>query len=199
MLAGLGAVSMLWLGATLLITPAFSLPQAVVRGFSISSRLRRAARWLQVGWIVFAGAALYGIAVPNPIASLANLLYLLQVAGFLTGMAGIVTLSILLQRLADWTRDEEAGTAFNWGMWGLPIMTPLLFVDWPVFTANALLKYAVPLLWLGLACTFPYGLLGLSKSVTLSIVHSFEHEHREQRKAERNRKHQEKLSRMLKS
>jgi hypothetical protein len=199
MIAGHAAVSVLWVGATILITPAFALPQAIVRGFSITSRLRRSARWLQLGWVAFAGAALLSEAVPNPAAALSNFFYLVQVGGFLAGMAGIVVLSILLQRLAEWTRDEEAGTAFNWGMWGLPVMTPLLFVDWPVFTSNALLKFAVPLLWLCLACTFPYGLLSLSKSVTLSIVHSFEHEHRQERKAERDRKHQEKLARMLKS
>jgi hypothetical protein len=204
MVAALAVVSMAWLGATILITPAFALPQAVKRGFALGSRLRRASRWLQLGWPVLAGATLLKLAAPNASASLANLLLLLQIAGFLSGMAGIVALCVLLQQLADWTRDDGAGTAFNWAMWSLPIATVLILIMEPAggwaMPARGLvpMDFLVHALWFAALCTLPYGLLNLSKSVTLSIVHSFEHEDRQRRKTERDRKQQEKLSRMLK-
>lgn len=197
-LCGLTTVAVLWIGATMLITPGFAIPQAVVRGFAHGGRLRRAARWLQLGWPILAGATLLRTILTNPPGSATAALQLVQFLGFATGMAGIVMLSLLLQRLADWTRDAEANTAFNWAMWGLPVVTPLLFLDTPLFSANLILRFLIPLLWLGLVCTFPFGLLTLSKSVTLSIVHSFEHEDRLRRKTERDRKHQEKVSRLLK-
>jgi hypothetical protein len=197
-LCGLTAIAVLWLGATMLITPGFAIPQAVVRGFSQGGRLRRAARWLQLGWPMFAGATLLREVLVSPAGSATAALQLLQFVGFAAGMAGIVTLSLLLQRLADWTRDGEANTAFNWTMWGLPVVTPLMLLDSPLLSANLILKFLIPLLWLGLVCTFPFGLLTLSKSVTLSIAHSFEHEARLERKAERDRKHQEKMAKLLK-
>ena len=83
-------------------------------------------------------------------------------------------------------------------MWGLPVVTPLLLLDTPMLSANPLLRFLIPLLWLGLVCTFPFGLITLSKSVTLSIVHSFENDFREERKKERDRKHQARLAKLLK-
>ena len=47
-------IAFIWVVATCLLTPAFGIRQAVTRGFSQQSRLRRAARWLQLGWPVAA-------------------------------------------------------------------------------------------------------------------------------------------------
>ena len=44
---------------------------------------------------------------------------------------------------------------------------------------------------------FPYALLSLSGAVTLCIVHKYEHNQREGRRAERNRKHEEKIARTV--
>ena len=52
LLAGIG----LWVYATWCLTEPFDHPRAASLGLGSLSRLRRAARWLQLAWLVFAGA-----------------------------------------------------------------------------------------------------------------------------------------------
>lgn len=189
----LAGLSLLWLAATWLLTPAFAIPQAIFRGFSRASKVRRAALWLQWGWVLAAGCAAVAVTLSSPPAWLTSLLWAGTWIGFLVGMAGIVVLCILMDRLADWTRDEDAQTMFNWAMWGLPIATVFLFVHIPLPFVNALMI----LLWLAAAALFPYGLIMLSKSVTLSIVHSFEHDERSKRQDERRQQYHDHVGKLV--
>lgn len=185
LLCGLAAIALLWVGATVWLTPAFSLPQAVARGFSQASKMRKAARRLQWGWVLAAGSTALIALLSNPSTAAMKLLSLAQWIGMASGMVGIVVLSILLERLSEWARDGDAEKMFNWAAWGLPIATLMLLAD----ISNPILRLLTTLMWLVMACTFPYGLLSLSKSVTLSILHSIEYRERVHRRDERTRQY----------
>jgi len=175
-------VSILWFGAVLWLTPAFSIPQAVARGFSQRSRLRRATRWLQLGWII---ASVASFQAGTTGTSWSALLNSAQWLGFISGIAGIVMLSILLERLSDWTRDTDAARMFNWAMWGLPIATFLIVADYQ----SPILQILTLAIWLAVTCTFPYGLISLTGSVTLSILHSIEYRDRMERREQRDQQY----------
>jgi small-conductance mechanosensitive channel len=190
MLAGLSCV---WCGAVLWLTPALGLPQAISRGFGKRSRTRIAARWLQLGWVLATCAAAAQASLNSPSAAIVSALQTAQTVGIVVGLAGLVVLSVLLERLADWARDEDAQRMFNWAMWSWPIAillyAPIQYFigSWLAFTGRP--KFAVGvfvILWVLAICTFPYGLLMLAKSVTLSILHNLEYQDRQRRRLERN-------------
>jgi hypothetical protein len=176
------ALATLWCGAVIWLTPAFTIPQAVIRGFSQRGRVRRTSRWLQFGWVIAAGSMLAETAIANPRPGIASVIGLGQWAGVAIGMIGLVMLCILLERLAEWTRDDDAQRMFNLSMWGMPIATLALLIDFTVPLAGMIVLG----FWVLSVCTFPYGLLSLSKSVTLTILHSIEHRERTERKHERD-------------
>lgn len=186
--------SVLWVGAVWWLTPAFPIRQAVIRGFSKHSRLRQATRWLQWGWVLMAGLRLVEILLPNAPASGAALLRFGQAVGMAAGLCGIVMLSVLMERLAEWTRDDTAERMFNWAAWGLPIITILRLID----ISHPLISLAMLLLWLLAVGVFPWGLISLSSTVTLSIVHAKEHEMRMQRRQERQQEYQESVADSIK-
>ena len=199
-MVALAGLSIVWAGAVCWLTPAFNIPQAVSRGFSVRSRTRRFARWLQLGWVAATSAAtaLAFIAAPTP--SVEGFLTLLMYGGLMVGLAGLVVLSLLMERLAEWARDEDAQRMFNWAMWSWPIAM-LAYVPVRLFIGSWLSGTGQPrvgsgvfvLLWVAAVCTFPYGLMMLAKSVTLSILHNLEHRDRTQRKLERDQEHTERL------
>jgi hypothetical protein len=189
---GLLVLAALWPGAVMWLTPAFGIPQAWSRGFSRRSRLRKATRWAQLGWPL-AAAMLVWRGGPMPAANWATIAGFLQALGVLAGLTGIVLLSIMLERLSEWARDDRAQNLFNWAMWTIPITTLLLRVDVPFPMIGVLLG----VLWLAGAGMFPYALLSLSGAVTLCIVHAYEHREREGRRTERERRHQETIARTL--
>ncbi len=126
------ASAALWPVAAWMVTPSFDLPHAVVRGFGRGSRLRHAARWLQLGWPAAAGAGIWLVtAPPLPLAS-AALLKLTAAGGIVTGLAGVVVLAILLGRLAEWVRDDRAQRALDLAVWGVAPASALLLLDVPV-------------------------------------------------------------------
>ena len=145
-----------------------------------------------------AATALAFIAAPTP--SVEGFLTLLMYGGLMVGLAGLVVLSILMERLAEWARDEDAQRMFNWAMWSWPIAM-LAYVPVRLFIGSWLSGTGQPrvgsgvfvLLWVAAVCTFPYGLMMLAKSVTLSILHNLEHRDRTQRKLERDQEHTERL------
>jgi hypothetical protein len=189
---GLLTLATLWLGAVMWLTPAFGIPQAATRGFSRRSRLRKATRWLQLGWPLAASMTALRSEVTLTATSDAAAQMLFTI-GSLAGLAGIVLLSIMLERLSEWARDDRAQNLFNWAMWTIPITTLLLKVDIPLPMVG--LIFAI--LWLIGIAMFPYALLSLSGAVTLCIVHAYEHRQREGRRADRNRKNEEKVSRAV--
>jgi hypothetical protein len=183
-------LSVLWVGAVTWLTPAFGMPQAASRGFSRRSRIRSAARWLQWGWVLAAAIRLmqHEMTLAAAAASLARLGLGL---GVIIGLAGMVALCVLLERLAEWARDDHAQNLFNWAMWTIPITTALVFLGLPLSASPLLSRVSIGFsaLWLIGIGLFPFALLSLSASVTLSVVHSYEHRQREQRRAERRAEH----------
>jgi hypothetical protein len=192
---GLLPLSVLWVGAVAWLTPAFGIPQAASRGFSRRSRTRRAARWLQWGWVFAAGLRLlqHELTLTGPAASLTRLGFGISM---LAGLAGMVVLCVLMERLAEWARDDHAQNLFNWAMWSIPITTGLVFIGLPLGGVPLLSRVSVALsaLWLIGIGLFPYALLSLSGSVTLSVVHSYEHRQREHRRAERREQHRNEVA-----
>jgi hypothetical protein len=189
---GLLALAALWVGAVMWLTPAFAIPQAASRGFVRRSRLRQVTRWLQLAWPLAAGMSVvqHELALSAAIGSMARLLFTL---GVLVGLAGVVLLAIMLERLSEWARDDVAQNLFNWAMWTIPITTLLLVVDIPL----PVISMIFGIFWLMGIALFPYALLSLSGAVTLCIVHAYEHRQREGRRAERDRQHQDKIARAV--
>lgn len=168
------ASAALWPVAAWMVTPSFDLPHAVACGFGPGSRLRQAGHWLQLGWPVGAGAGLWLVTAPSVTPPSVALLKLTAAGGIVTGLAGVVVLAIMLGRLAEWVRDDRAQRALDLAVWGVPPASGLLLLDAPVPMVGLL----VGLIWLVSVCCFPYGLLSLSHSVTLSVMHSREHRER---------------------
>lgn len=183
-------LSIFWWGAAFWLTPAFTIPQAIRRGFGPRSRMRWLARWLQLGWVLAAGAAaLQALFAP---ANLAGLLNVVQGAGVIAGLTGLVILSVLLERLAEWARDEDAQKMFTWAMWAWPLgmlaygAIGSLMASWLGSAGHYRITAVLAIIfWVLAICTFPYGLLMLAKSVTLSILHNIEYREREQRRQQR--------------
>lgn len=187
-------LSILWVGAVAWLTPAFGLPQAASRGFNRRSKLRNASRWLQLGWALAAGLNLL-VSEGRMNATLQNLCHIGVTVGCVIGVVGVIMLSVLLERLAEWARDDTAETLFNWAAWSIPITTLLLLVDIPLPVVNLLFG----LLWLAGIALFPFALISLSGSVTLSVVHNYEHRERSERRAERQRKYDEQVERTVRT
>jgi hypothetical protein len=175
------SVALIWIVAVWMVTPHFDLPQAQVRGFTHRGRLRASARLLQLGWILAIAAAAAGLAAPA-MPGWGRLVTLgLLVVGIVCGLLGLIMLAVLLERLAEWTRDRDAEVAFNWSSWGVPLSTPLAFADLPLPVVNLLIQ----LIWISAVAAFPYALLSLSRSVTLAARHAREHQDRLRRRRER--------------
>lgn len=191
----LTVLSMVWVGAVVWLTPVFSLPEAVSRGFGYRSPLRSAGRWLQVGWVVATGFTALRASVNAP-APVEGLLWLGTIVGLMAGLSGLVALSILMERLADWARDEDAQRMFNWAAWSWPlamlVFVPVQAIAGSWIGTGGQYRWGAGLfilLWLLAIGTFPYGLLMLAKSVTLSILHNIEYQGRTERKLERDRRY----------
>ena len=169
--AGIG----LWVYASWRLTEPFDHPRAASLGLGRLSRLRRAARLLQLGWLVFAVAVGLAVAVAVPPQGL----FILWVAGPM-GVAGLVCLVLYLGRIASWVRDDFAEKAFDLSVLGTVLGAGLLLIILGLgFAMGGLQIYFVPfmlVLSLGLTVVsllaFPVGLLSLSRSVGWSARHA---------------------------
>ncbi len=167
LLAGIG----LWVYAAWRLTEPFDHPRAASLGLGHQSRLRRAARLLQLAWLVFAGAGALGAVPPW--------LFFLWATGLL-GVAGLVCLVLYLGRIASWLRDEFSEKAFDLSVLGTVLGAGLsLIIRGLGFTMGGLQINFVPfmlVLSLGLTVVsllaFPVGLLSLSGSVGWSARHA---------------------------
>ena len=177
---------MVWLYAVFAITPAMTIPQAIRRGFKRGGKMRLATRVLQFGWLMAAGCFFTSEMYTIP-AKTQPWLDAGMGIGVTAGIIGLVCLCIMLERLAEWSRDDTAESLFNWCTWGIPIASVLLMVDYPI-----------PFLWLFLfiwwhiiMLLFPLAMLMLSRSVTLSILHAVEHQQIDVRRFERQKKYEQ--------
>ena len=184
-----------WPGAVWLITPEIDVPQARLYGFVRRARLRHVARLLQFGWpagCVLALGRTAGTSLPGTISTLIDVATYATLAA---ALAGTVALAIVLQRLADWVRDDVAERAFTWTIWGLP-----LFGAAVILLPNIILfSLALHLLLLISIGSFPFGVLSLSKSIELSIRHAREYEQRMQRRVDRQRGYDEHVAQTVSS
>ncbi len=167
LLAGIG----LWVYAAWRLTVPFDHPRAASLGLGRLSRLRRAARLLQLAWLFFAGAV--------AVAAASKWLSLFWAAGPV-GVAGLVCLVLYLGRIASWVRDDFAEKAFDLSVFGtvlgagLSLIIPGLGLAMGGFAINFvpfMLVFSLGLTVVSLLA-FPVGLLSLSRSVGWSARHA---------------------------
>ena len=174
------ALTFLWVVGVWHLTTPLNQPQAARRGFARESRLRLAARWLQLAWLAYAAT---GVVSTGPGATPPGLL-LVALVCWVAGMAGIFALAVLLSRLADWMQDEFAERAFHLAVYGPAIAAGLLLF----FGLLGMVAGSSLVVHIGIALSlailvislvgFPVGLLSLSRSVSWAAVHAGERRER---------------------
>jgi hypothetical protein len=182
-------VAAVWFAAAALLTPAFHTPQAISWGFGERGKLRLVARWLQLSWVVGYAAHLMDVAglARAGLGQAGGALETLFAIAVVAGLAGLVLLGVVLERLAAWARDDSAEKCFNAAIWGIPTATLLLWLDIPF----PLLTWIVFLMWVVVVLAFPAGLFSLSRSVMFSVHHSLDWQERMRRKHERDEAYHE--------
>jgi len=189
---GVPALAALWVAGMWMLTPAFTFPEAVVRGFARRSKLRRAARLGQLAWIV--AAAAFVIRENVNIGAAANeALSAVMIAGVIAGWIATILLALLFERLAEWVRDDTAQRVFNWFEWLTPIAAAIL---WFVGSVG-IISLVMTGLTMAAVALFPLGVVMLAKSITFSWQHRVEHEMREDRRAARTRRDAERAAARL--
>lgn len=184
--AGLG-----WFVAMFLLTPAIPVPQAISRGFTEAGVTRRIARWAQLGWLLAAGALIApSMWSGSALAAAATGAFY---TGVLIGTVGMVAMAVMMERLAEWTRDTTAEWMFQWFQWALPILVIMQLV--PMILP--LLSFVLSLVALIGVLLFPIGMLLLTKSITLSAIHWGEDQARDHRRAERRARERAELAARL--
>lgn len=120
---GLGIlVESFWVVGVLVFATPIQSPDAVERGLGPRSPLRRAARGLQFGWPVAVALDRSGDLVPG--GGLQTTLEWAAYAAWAIGVAGLITLALLLLRWAEWIEDETAESwarGYLWAAAGVPI------------------------------------------------------------------------------
>ena len=174
--AVLTALSFTWFAAVWLMTTPLDVPYDQRYGAPWELNARRWARWLQLGWFVHTGVAWVHVATnPGPGATL-NMLAAGYLISELTGVAGIVLLSLLLASFASWVRDDFAERCFNFTAFGMPMLSIILFVFLPMMGAVALLAMFLTIflfaIWVGSVLAFPMGLWSLAGSLSWAVRHS---------------------------
>lgn len=179
----LAASSALWVGACFRLTAPMDVPAAASCGLGERGRLRRLARWLQLGWLAHGLAALHDVTMGPAPWTVPLVLFAWPV-----GLAGTFALAVLLSRLAWWVRDEFAHKALDLVVWGTATGTVLgLIIPVLQFTFGGLTYAIIPVaailvgvLVIVSLLAFPVGLLSLARSVEWAALHARD-------RAERNR------------
>jgi len=193
---GLLVFAIAWVAGVWQITPAFEFKQAVRRGFSQSSRLRQAARWMQFAWPAAVACMLFLGAFAGSSPILLGMMRLLLLVCVLLGLTGLIVLSLLFEELADWTCDDTAERFFRGSQWGIAcgalviVLAVLANAVMPNAILTGILRIAsffAAFMLLASIATYLYALLSLSKSVTLSLYHAKEHQQRLRRREQRLR------------
>lgn len=177
-------VAALGWGAVWLILPGFRDPTARGWGFGEDGVLRRVARWAPAAWMVAAG-----IAIAAPVPAPAPLKPVIVAVG-LASVAAIVLVSVMLGRLARWTRDDDAAKAFIVAAWGLPAApwiaaaahSSSLAVGGPGLRPWQALLVALAI---AIALSLPLGLWSLVHALHFAVLHHRDQQEREERRRER--------------
>ena len=182
-LSALLALAISWQLGVRLAIPALDLPQATILGFTSRSRMLISTRWLQIGWVIAAvgGELQVVVSTPSPLADFSIPIIRF---GIMVGILGLVLLAIMLGRLAEWSRDDEAQKLLLWVMW-LLIPAVWFFSMQPPLSRWSVLFYVAS--WL-VVILYPVCLLKLARSVSYCVHHALESEgikERQQEKRER--------------
>ena len=188
-------MSIVWLGGVWLATPEMDQPAASERGFTRRSLLRNGSRWMQLFWPAAASAMLGLEMTPATKLATIDILTIVMTVSFLGGIVGIMVLSVLLGRLAEWVRDDVAERAFNWTAWGLPFLSLALWGLLPF--AGYRMGWALIALWLICLGMFPWGMWSLSRSVSFAVLHAKEREEQSRRRAQRQREYDEEVAKNI--
>jgi hypothetical protein len=184
------AVSLVFVAAVWILTPALNRREGIARGFYQRSVLRRLSRWLALSWPAAASISLLTLLFSsNPWFPHRTADWALALTS-LAAVAGVVCLAILLENLSNWTCDEWAEKCFNLTAFGLPASWLLLQVRWPLPFVAVLLG----VLCLASLISFIMGLISLSGSVAMSVFHHHEHLRRLERRREREQKHERSMA-----
>lgn len=189
------AVAAVWFVAVWWLTPAFNHPAARHHGFITGSRRRLAARLLQLGWLVLAFMMLFKSMIANAPAALETSFNLIALAGLVTGLVGLMFLSLVLEGLAEWVRDSTAHTAMNLMFWGPPMLLGGVATSWTlgVIAPDGLFSGLASIFALLVAAVggllivigYAWGISMLVRSIGMSVVHAIEFRNRTMRIAER--------------
>jgi hypothetical protein len=180
----------LWIASMWALTPIVATPEARSRGFSERGIARRIARWGQFSWLVL----LFGLLAERWLSAapagagatrrgMLNLLSAVEVGALVGGCIAMIAMAVLMERLAEWARDDAAERLFRLFQWLLPLALLLAIVT----SATPKVGLAFHALALIGALLFPLAMIMLTGSITLSAVHHREHLSRERRRAERRR------------
>ena len=128
---------------------------------------------MQLGWLVAALLALAAEVVPNSWIWSGRLLFLLALPALLSGLTGLVALSVLLEHLAEWCRNESAQRLFTFTAWTLPLCSAGLLMSL-LATPLLLLTCSLSLFWIAGLVSFFLGLVSVGRSVSWSVTHAGE-------------------------
>lgn len=185
LMTGVAGLALLaWMLAMWWLTPALTIREGVSRGFCKRGVTRQIARWGQMGWLLGAGMLL-AREVANPAQKVADAMTWAAFGLGAIGVIGTIAMAVMMERLAEWTRDTTAQAIFQWFQWLLP------------FAAIGLLLLPTGSIWgriaalIGAAAVLalPVGVLMLASSIWLSGIHHLEHTARETRRYRRLRAH----------
>lgn len=163
----------LWLLGIWFITTPINTPNGAKFCFARSSKLRIAARWMQLSFLLLILLE-FGVALTTPpfgISPLAQIESVLFLPLFILGLAGFVVLGLLLMNLAHWSYDMSAHRMLNWAVWGLPISTLTLMLS-GINVVFGFLVCTMTLLWLFSIFSFGRAMISLGSSVTWAVHHS---------------------------
>lgn len=165
------AIESMWAFGVFLFAAPIEDAEAVERGLGPRSNLRRAARFLQLGWPI--GIVLDRAGVLLGGGPLQAVLEWSALAAWAIGFAGLVVLAVLLVRWADWMENDEAAKwarLYLWCVAGVPA-TALLFVVLaaliPPFMLIAVLLAFV--LGVGLVFLMPMAILSIARHLDWAI------------------------------
>lgn len=183
----------LWIVAMWMLTPVVGVREAVARGFSPRGIARRIARWGQVGWIILVATQLMENSLPTLTKPVVTMLLVGRVAGIAIGGIAMIAMAVLMERLAEWARDDGSARLFQWFQWTMPLAIIVLLVAGgvPILGLISVLGVLVS------ALLFPLAMIMLTGSITLSAVHQLEHQDRERRRANRKSQHDHALDERL--
>lgn len=173
-----------WLLAMWWLTPALTIREGVSRGFSKRGVTRQIARWGQLGWLLGAGLLLVR-EIANPPQKVADALTWAAFGLGAIGVIGTIAMAVMMERLAEWTRDSTAQAIFQWFQWLLPFAAIGLLL----LPTGSIWGRIAGLIGAGAVLAFPIGVLMLAGSVWLSGIHHLEHTAREARRFRRLRAH----------